>query len=120
MTVRPIEVQRTFADPLLLGFMKDVPYIFLLGRWSGTGIFPGIQELIAGTMEHLETHRDALSNIRGDTPWHHSKWACLHKSGGIIKMNHVLVPFAEQVLDAFGSGKLFSLLRDTDIRIAQQ
>jgi hypothetical protein len=46
-------------DPFLLGFLGQIPeYMFFLGRWSGTGMFPLIDDMIADTIQHITTNKD--------------------------------------------------------------
>jgi hypothetical protein len=98
-------------DPFLLGFNRDVPFIFILGRWSGTGIFPLFLDMIADTMAHLESHKQLLHNFSVNTYWYrggNGNSDLLSMGGG---QPHPLEPFADQVLAAYREGRLFQFLR---------
>ena len=89
-------------DPFLLGFVRDVPYVFLLERWSGTGLFPLIPEMIANTMDHLRQYSGLLRYIN-KLP------VSLSSDGDISKF---LPRFAEDTVKAFKRGNLFDFLRE--------
>ena len=44
--------------------------MFFLGRWSGTGLFPLVVDMIADTMDHIRKNKDLLINIKGAGYWH--------------------------------------------------
>lgn len=56
-------------DPFLFGFMKNLPYMFLLGRWSGTGLFPLMCDMVADTMNHLRINKSMLNNFLPNSYW---------------------------------------------------
>lgn len=56
-------------DPYLLGFFEDVPFFFMLGRWSGTGLFPLFTEMVADTLNHLKVHAEKLSDFLDQPYW---------------------------------------------------
>lgn len=45
-------------DPFVLGFQRGLPFMFVLGRYSGSGIFPLIHELVADTIGFLTKHEN--------------------------------------------------------------
>jgi len=100
-------------DPFLLAFNHDVPFIFILGRWSGTGLFPLFLDMIADTMAHLEQHKTLLANIHPESRWYRGQgWGSLLLGGSNgTAQNTVLRPFADQVLAAYRDGRLFQFLR---------
>jgi hypothetical protein len=60
-------------DPFLFGFLKQIPELmFFIGRWSGTGLFPLVSDMIADTIDHIGKHKDLLVNIKrsGSKPWY--------------------------------------------------
>jgi hypothetical protein len=97
-------------DPFLIGFQKGLPYMFLLGRWSGTGLFPLMCDMIADTIGHLRTNKTKLGNFKPSTYWYKgssSGGECL--GGG--DQNPFLPPFAEKVIEAYEENRLFGFLR---------
>lgn len=44
-------------DPYVLGFKKGIPFIFVLARFSDSGIFPLYDEMVADTIEFLKKTR---------------------------------------------------------------
>lgn len=93
-------------DPFLFGFFKRLDFMFMLGRWSGTGLFPLMCEMVADTIAHLSMNKAQLANFPHDAWWYR---------GGSDGTNRCLlvelVPFAEQVIAAFERGELFQFLR---------
>lgn len=58
-------------DPFLFGFLRQIPeFIFFLGRWSWTGMFPLVGDMIADTIDHIEGNKELLINIRRSTHWY--------------------------------------------------
>ncbi|MBI5076831.1 hypothetical protein HZB94_00400 [Candidatus Falkowbacteria bacterium] len=111
-------------DPFLLGFMKTLPYVFVLGRWSGTGLFPLFLDMIADTINHLRVNKNLLNNFLASSYWYRGNQKvtrassdrgpiddCLCAMRGAAT-NDVLLPFAEKVIAAFDEGKLFEFLRE--------
>jgi len=111
-------------DPFLVGFNKDVPFFFILGRWSGTGIFPLFLDMTADTMAHLRSHKHLLSNFGSSSYWYRGernpgetaedKKKNLETGGtylGNSSNGNSLVNFAGQVLEAYDAGRLFKFLR---------
>jgi hypothetical protein len=108
-------------DPFLLGFMKGLPYIFVLGRWSGTGLFPLFLDMIADTINHLRINKNLLGNFASSSYWYRGDKKNVNSNGMFIgdclsnsrsPHNGVLVPFAEKVIVAFDEGRLFEFLRE--------
>ena len=93
-------------DPFLFGFMKGLPYMFLFGRWSGTGLFPLMCDMIADTMDHLRVNKEKLHNFPLDAYWY---------KGGVRGDNNclrvILNGFAEEVIKAYEENRLFEFLR---------
>jgi hypothetical protein len=50
------------TDPFLFGFLRQAPEsMFFLGRWSGSGVFPLITDMMAATLRHLRAQRPLLA-----------------------------------------------------------
>ena len=128
------------TDPFLFGFIKQVPELmFCLGRWSGTGLFPLIGEMMADTLDHLRQNRQLLAAAgSGSFSWYKTddrysveeavigprlKPLADYKSPKAAfprarrererwkQENHTLVRFAGQLLERFEKGSLFAWLR---------
>lgn len=101
-------------DPFLIGFMKDLKYMFLLGRWSGTGLFPLMLDMIADTMDHLSLNKEKLGKFPANSYWYHKDSnEELLQPCATCNVNTVLITFAEKVLRAYDAGHLFDFLRGT-------
>jgi hypothetical protein len=97
-------------DPLMVGMLKGLPYVFVLGRWSGTGIFPLLLDCIADTSNHLKLNKHLLNKFPANSYWYKGlSGGCLTSMGG--HDNTVLEPFAGMLLKAYENGKLFEFLR---------
>jgi hypothetical protein len=107
------------VDPFLVGFMQGVDYMFLLGRWSGTGLFPLICDMVADTMDHLRCNKAGLRRIPGNLAWYQPErgaWSPSLDPKETESSNSVLEPFADQVLAAYDAGRLFSFLREKTVK----
>lgn len=98
-------------DPRLVGFIKGIPYMFVLGRWSGTGLFPLFADMVADTMNWLRLNKSKMGNFIANTYWYKGDNGGCLSNGGSKSRNNVLQPFAEQVIAAFDEGRLFEFLR---------
>ena len=99
-------------DPYLLGFKKNLPEVFfVLGRWSDTGIFPAVHEMIADTIAFLRENKGKLSNFNNPY-W----WTPDSPSGSLPSGcgREVLIPFADELIRHFENGTLFPFLRGED------
>jgi hypothetical protein len=113
-------------DPFLFGFLKQVPELmFFLGRWSGTGLFPLIGDMIADTIEHIKKNKRYLGGFESKTSWYGrgvgKLFSISEVEGIIIKFSlpppivlfpHPLLVFTDKLLEHFEQGNLFSWLRD--------
>ena len=61
---------RSSIDPYLIGFKKGFDYMIIIERWSGTGLFPLMTDMIADTVTHVKTHLDKLSRFSNGTYWY--------------------------------------------------
>jgi len=94
------------VDPFLFGFLKHLPqWAFFLGRWSGTGFFPLVTEMIADTVGHIRTNRGLLRNFGSGTPWYKGGgW------GGNAVGESTVLRFADELLRAYERSRLFPFL----------
>lgn len=94
-------------DPVLIGFIHELPYIFVLGRWSGTGLFPLMIDMMADTANHIKINKSSLSNFIQSTYWYKGdNGECLASSSP-----HRLPIFADALLGAYSDGKVFEFMR---------
>ncbi len=101
-------------DPYVLGFKKGLPVFFVLGRFSDSGTFPLFNEMVADTMDFLETNKQKLKGFNaGNSPY----WYCpdTHKSGPDCfrgdQLGDHLITHVNKMQQAFEAGHLFSWLR---------
>jgi hypothetical protein len=98
------------VDPFLIGFMKGIPYMFLLARWSGNGLLPLFADMVADTINHLRLNKDKLKKIPGAYDWYMGDGSIKTLDGRNDRGNDILEPFADQVIEAFEDGNLFDFL----------
>ncbi len=103
-------------DPYLMGFIPNFPFMFLVARWSGTGLFPLMTDMVADTMEHLRRNMHLLKNFGRDSMWTHGvrsgEWGSpILQRRGITRGNTILPQFAKEILRAYDNGKVFAFLR---------
>lgn len=102
------------CDPYLVGLKKDVPAIFLLARFSESGVFPLFNELLAGTIEFLRKHAEKLKNLDGRTyEWfeYDSSGTGRRKERFGRKLGSEMFDYTQSMLKAFEQGRLFPWLR---------
>lgn len=103
-------------DPLMVGFIKDLPsQVFVLGRWSMTGIFPLLLDSIADTAIHIKMNKHLLSNFRANTWWYRGQRDGIILTQKGKENNNVLLPFANELLGAYDRGLLFEFLRGENL-----
>jgi hypothetical protein len=90
-------------DPYLIGFKKGFDHMVIIERWSGTGLFPLMSDMMADTIDHLRAHIELLKFFKSNTYW--------YKGEGESSLYGDLIPFGREVLDKFEEGKLFEYLR---------
>jgi hypothetical protein len=69
----PDERWRRNIDPFLFGFLRQIPdLMFFLGRWSGTGLFQLVGDMIADTIQHMKNNRELLAKFQysRQEPWY--------------------------------------------------
>lgn len=101
-------------DPYVVGFTQGVPFMFVIARFSDSGVFPLYHELLGGTIEFLRSNLEALKGFNNaDQPY----WAgpnftgCMPQSP---KAGNYLMAHAKELIAAFDDGRLFSWLREED------
>ncbi len=99
-------------DPYLIGFKEGLPYMFYLGRWSDSGIFPLMADMVADTMAYIRNNLNSLQNFGADPYWHLNNQR-LHHSGSSSSYNarSYLPALARDMLKAFETGILFNWIR---------
>jgi hypothetical protein len=97
-------------DPFLFGFVKGLPFMFLLGRWSGTGLFPLMCEMVADTIDHL---RQNCQLLKGIAPSRNNEIEMVnYKNAEWVNVSGThLYELAQKVIGAFDEGNLFSFMR---------
>lgn len=98
-------------DPVMVGFLNGLPQMFVLGRWSGTGIFPLILDCIADTANHIRLNQHLLKNFSKNSWWYKG----LVNEGKVLQVSNesasVLPKFADKFLLAYDRGLVFEFLR---------
>ncbi|MES2023792.1 MAG: hypothetical protein V4439_03855 [Patescibacteria group bacterium] len=89
-------------DPLSITMHKNIPFFTVMKRWSGSGIFPLLCDLMANTIDHISNNKNALDKFSESTYWYKGNGAYL--GSGLKK-------FAEQVVQKFSEEKVFEFLR---------
>ncbi len=101
-------------DPYVIGFKKGVPYFFVLGRFSDTGLFPLLHEMVGDTIEFLKANKQKLAgfNIANSPFWlaPGSTSQYCHQSDK-PRLGDYLIQNADRLIQAFEAGNLFGWLR---------
>lgn len=98
---------QSLIDPFLIGFHNEVPEtMFFLGRWSNTGLFPLVDEMVADTIEFIRTHLNAI-NAFGNPYWFDAKNPF---SRGSSFGSSALPIFAKKLVTAYENNQLFPFL----------
>lgn len=103
-------------DPYVVGFKKNIPYFFILARFSDSGTFPLFNELVGDTMEFLKHHVGDLAGFNAaiNPYWHMTDGprvgsdSTFYNSGPLG--NH-LQDVAHKILNKFENAELFDWLR---------
>jgi len=110
------EFERTWVrsiDPYVVGFKKGLPVFFILGRFSNTGVFPLLHELVADTMSFLRTNTGRLRKLnvtRQDV--RSPAWLGPHGEFEDRDLGTHLTEFAETMLKAYDAERLFDWLNE--------
>ncbi len=105
-------------DPYVVGFCQGVPYMFVIARFSDSGVFPLYHELLAGTIQFLRDNSNALKGFNNvGSPY----WAGPNTRGIFRgKLGDHLVRHVSELLGAFDAGRLFSWLREEKPPVAKR
>jgi len=95
-------------DPIMVGFLKGLPHMFILGRWSGTGVFPLLFDCIADTVNHLKINKHLLGNFKTNSWWYKGK-----SEGTVLSSSkdNGLNKYVDKLLLAYDNGLVFQFLR---------
>jgi len=96
-------------DPFLLAFIKDLPFVFVLGRWSGTGLFPLFCDMVADTMDHLKLgipRIEDLQDCEKPEPW----WYFNRQENSSCYYSEISAA-AKRIVAAYERNQLFEYLR---------
>jgi hypothetical protein len=86
--------------------------MFVLGRWSGTGVFPLLLDCIADTTGHIRLNKHLLKNFQANTWWYKGNGNNDHTTlGANNDASNGLLKFADLLLLAYERGQLFEFLR---------
>ncbi|MDO8463476.1 MAG: hypothetical protein Q7S96_04385 [bacterium] len=106
-------------DPYVIGMQNGCSHFFILGRFSDSGVFPLLHELVGDTIEFLRKNREKLAgfNETNDPYWHvgstgvhcHSQRSWHGRTR--VKLGTFLQSHVDALLRAFDAGKLFDWLR---------
>ncbi|NTW14464.1 MAG: hypothetical protein HGA31_05555 [Candidatus Moranbacteria bacterium] len=102
-------------DPIAFALHRDIPFVTIFKRWSGSGIFPLLGDLMGDTISHIRTNMRLLEKFSASTYWHRGN--NLYDNGQMLLGgssrggNNGLVEFAEKMLRAFEQGTVFEFLR---------
>lgn len=98
-------------DPYVVGFLKNIPLMFVIGRFSDSGTFPLYSELVADTIAFLRANIEKLRGFDGvDQPY----WYRQGYPGGCLSGKQLgtrLIKHTRELLAAFDQGNLFDWLR---------
>jgi len=103
-------------DPVMIGFLNGLPQMFVLGRWSGTGVFPLLIDCIADTSLHLRTNKQLLKKIPDQSYWYKGidhegqDSSCIYQDRTEGAQTN-LEKFADRLLLTYDEGLLFEFLR---------
>jgi len=102
-------------DPIMVGFIQGMDQMFVLGRWSGTGVFPLLLDCIADTKNHLTLNKHLLKYFPNDSWWYKGMRENPAGTRSILAQNNTsdngLTAFADRLLSAYDNGLLFPFLR---------
>jgi hypothetical protein len=104
-------------DPYVLGFKKDIPFFFVLARFSDSGTFPLYPEMVADTVEFLKANKQRLSGFdRVNNPyWYQPRGI---GGAGYPNLGRHLQTHTDDLIRHFGEGDLFDWLRGDSVETA--
>lgn len=91
-------------DPYVVGLKKGCPAFFILARFSDTGVFPLLLELVADTMSFLAANKKKLEgfNVVNNPYWY---------PGCKDQLGTHLIGRVDEMQRAFNAGHLFDWIR---------
>ena len=101
-------------DPYVIGFKKGVPYFFVLGRFSDTGLFPLLHEMVGDTIEFLKTNKQKLEGFNAaNSPFWLAPGFGLEYcyTDNNLRLGDYLIRNTDLLIQAFADGHLFDWLR---------
>lgn len=123
------------VDPYVVGFVEGLPFLFVLGRVSGSSVLALHNELAADTVEFLRNngrkligynHHTMRGQMTGEVRWYFGPSQTAEEQiriemdrtiGGVsYDASHhgdYLIRRVDQLLEALEAGRLFDLLRST-------
>lgn len=104
-------------DPYVVGFIKGVPMMFVLGRFSDSGVFPLHSELVADTINFLKQNKQKLAgfNLVSNPYWYASETGS--RTLGVTNLGTHLQRHVDKLLKSFEEGYLFDWLRGSDQKL---
>lgn len=111
---------RPSIDPIAFCTISGCPKIVVLKRWSGTGVFPLMAQLVARTAEHLKVMREAISRITNvssniESGWLDSGWVPQAPNASVPASRTSVVSrlpaFINILLDHYKKGTALAFLR---------
>jgi hypothetical protein len=97
-------------DPYLLGFKIGLPYVVMIERWSGTGLFPLVTDMIADTISHIQKNvqNGKLGKFSESTFWYKGQGS----NPARTTLGTNLTGFGQAIVDSFNQGTLLDALRE--------
>lgn len=99
------QAKQRAIDPIMIGFKEGMHHMFVIGRWSGTGIFPLFLDCISSTMKNLLFLNTVIPYL-WDQEFHDFENK-IKKNPGETKFTN----FYKAISDAYQKGELFTFLR---------
>lgn len=96
-------------DPYVVGFHKGLNEFFVLGRFSGNGTFPLLNELVGDTIEFLRKNKGNLSGF--DQVTNPYWWQGPRGEASTYQLGARLMRRTDELLTAFDAGQLFAWLK---------
>ena len=111
------------VDPYVVGFAKGVPFMFMIGRFSDSGVFPLHAELVADTIAFIRQNLEKLSLFSregfGSSVWMAADDLPESKRWGKY-VGPTLIEHGRKLLAAFDRGELFDWMRSPTDEQKQQ
>jgi hypothetical protein len=105
------------VDPYVIGFANNVPFMFILGRFSDSGIFPLHSEMVADTMNFLRTNMHTLDNLNKPRRCHFLQKENAEPVQWSKTVGTSYRATAQKALAAYQQGRLFDYLRTGEMNV---